>query len=63
MNPSMKEQLQQWKKDHQEVKRKRKRKKPKNLSERDLRDLMNNKHGHYDAAVVERTSKYKGAIT
>ncbi|OAH53097.1 hypothetical protein AWH48_12125 [Domibacillus aminovorans] len=45
MNLSMKEQLKQWKKDHQEVKQERKKEKPpqkkqEKLSERELRSLM-----------------------
>jgi hypothetical protein len=46
MNPPMKEQLKQWKQDARDMKVERKTEKPpqkkqENLSERDLRDLMN----------------------
>ncbi|MGG3450204.1 hypothetical protein [Domibacillus aminovorans] len=55
MNPSLKEQLKQWKKDHQEVKRERKKEKPlqkkqENLSERDWKEIMGMGRARYGRA-------------
>ncbi|OKL37010.1 hypothetical protein [Domibacillus mangrovi] len=55
MNPPMKEQLQQWKKDHQEMKQERKKEKPpqkkqEKLSERDWKEIMGMSRTRYGRA-------------